>query len=150
MVRISGQEAAGEVLEIKGKKAVVAFGMLKTTAGLEQLEKIRAEEAGRLRIKDKSKVDLGDWNVSTRRVQFRPDIDLRGKRADEAMDIVVDFIDEAIMVNARELRILHGKGNGVLRQLIREYLHSVDLVEWYGDEHVERGGSGITLVRLEV
>jgi len=150
MVRISGQEAAGEVLEIKGKKAVVAFGMLKTSTSLDQLEKIRAEEAGRLRIKDKSKVDLGDWNVSTRRVQFRPDIDLRGKRADEAMDIVVDFIDEAIMVNARELRILHGKGNGVLRQLIREYLHSVDLVEWYGDEHVERGGSGITLVHLEV
>jgi len=150
MVRISGQEATGEVLEIKGKKVMVAFGMLKTNTSLEQLEKIRADEAGRLRIRDKSKVDLGDWNVSTRRVQFRPDIDLRGKRADEAMDIVVDFIDEAIMVNARELRILHGKGNGVLRQLIREYLHSVDLVEWYGDEHVERGGSGITLVRLEV
>lgn len=150
MVRISGQETAGEVLEIKGKKCVVAFGMLKTNTKLEKLEKIRAEEAGQLRIKDKSKVELGDWNVSTRRVQFRPDIDLRGKRADEAMDIVVDFIDEAIMVNARELRILHGKGNGILRQLIREYLHSVDLVEWYGDEHVERGGSGITLIRLEV
>ena len=94
-------------------------------------------------------MDLGDWNVSTRRVQFRPDIDLRGKRADEAMELVVDFIDEAIMVSARELRILHGKGNGILRQLIREYLHSVDLVEWYGDEHVERGGAGITVVRLE-
>lgn len=149
MVRITGQEAAGEVLEIKGQKCVVAFGMIKTNTRLEQLEKIRAEEAGRLRIKDKSKVDLGDWNVSTRRVRFRPDIDLRGKRADEAMQIVADFIDEAIMVNARELRILHGKGNGILRQLIREYLHSVDLVEWYGDEHVERGGAGITLVRLE-
>jgi len=88
--------------------------------------------------------------VSTRRAQFRPDIDLRGKRADEAMDIVVDFIDEAIMVNVRDLKILHGKGNGVLRQLIREYLHSVDLVEWYGDAHVDQGGAGITIVRLEV
>ncbi len=150
MVRIIGQEAAGEVMEIKGKKVVVAFGMLKTNTGLDQLEKIRAEEAGRLRIKDTSRVELGDWNVSTRRVQFRPDIDLRGKRADEAMEIVVDFIDEAIMVNARELRILHGKGNGILRQLIREYLRSMDLVEWYGDEHIERGGAGITLVKLEV
>ena len=83
-------------------------------------------------------------------MQFRPDIDLRGKRADEAMDIVVDFIDEAIMVSARDLRILHGKGNGILRQLIREYLHSVDLVEWYGDAHVDQGGAGITVVRLEV
>jgi DNA mismatch repair protein MutS2 len=137
-------------MEIRGQQCVVVFGMLKTNTKLNQLKKIRAEEAGRLRIKDKSKVKLGEWDVGTRRVQFRPDIDLRGKRADEAMEIVVDFIDEAIMVSARELRILHGKGNGVLRQLIREYLHTVDLVEWYGDEHVDRGGAGITVVRLEV
>ncbi len=150
LVRMSGQVTVGEVMEIRGKKCVVAFGMLKTSTSLEKLEKIKAEEAGRLRVSDKSKVELGDWNLSTRRVQFRPDVDLRGKRADEAMEIVVDFIDEAIMVNARELRILHGKGNGILRQLIREYLHTVDLVEWYGDEHVERGGTGITIVRLEV
>ncbi len=150
MVRIREQEIPGEVLEIKGEKCVVAFGMLKTTTRIGQLEKISAEEAGRLRIKDKSKVELGTWNVSTRRISFRPDIDLRGKRADEAMELVVDFIDEAIMVNARELRILHGKGNGILRQLIREYLHTVDLVEWYGDEHVDRGGAGITVVRLDV
>ena len=148
MVRIKGQEAAGEVLELKGKKCVVAFGILKTNTKLDQLEKVKAEEAGKLRIKDKSKVDLGNWDVGARRINFRPDIDLRGKRADEAMELVVDFIDEAIMVDARELRILHGKGNGILRQLIREYLHSVDLVEWYGDEHVDRGGAGITIVRF--
>jgi DNA mismatch repair protein MutS2 len=150
LVRIEGQEAAGEVLEIKGKNCVVAFGMLKTSTRVGQLQKIMPEEAGRLRTRDQSRVNLGDWNVSTRRVQFRPDIDLRGKRADEAMELVVDFIDEAIMVNARELRILHGKGNGVLRQLIREYLHTVDLVEWYGDAHVDQGGAGITVVTLDV
>jgi DNA mismatch repair protein MutS2 len=150
MVRIKGQEAAGEVLELKGKNCVAVFGMLKTSTKVDQLEKIRGEEAGRLRIRDKSKVDMGDWDVGARRISFRPDIDLRGKRADEAMEMVVDFIDEAIMVSARELRILHGKGNGILRQLIREYLHTVDLVEWYGDEHMERGGAGITIVRLEV
>jgi DNA mismatch repair protein MutS2 len=149
LVRIEGQEAAGEVMEIKGKNCMVAFGMLKTNTKLGKLQKIMSEEAGRLRRKDQSKVNLGDWNVSTRRVQFRPDIDLRGKRADEAMEIVVDFIDEAIMVSSRDLRILHGKGNGILRQLIREYLHTVDLVEWYGDAHVDQGGAGITVVRLE-
>lgn len=150
MVRMRGQDTPGEVLEIKGKSCVVAFGMLKTRTKLESLEKIKAEEAGRLRIRDVSKVELGDWDVGTKRLQFRPDIDLRGKRADEAMEMVVDFIDQAIMVSARELRILHGKGNGILRQLIREYLQSVDLVEWYGDEHVDRGGAGITIVRLEL
>jgi len=66
------------------------------------------------------------------------------------MEIVVDYLDEAIMVNARDLRILHGKGNGILRQVIREYLHTMDLVEWYGDAHIDQGGAGITVVRLEV
>lgn len=150
MVRIRDQDTPGEVLEIKGQRCVVIFGMLKTKTRLDQLEKIHPEEAGKLKTRDRSRVDLGSWDVGTRRLQFRPDIDLRGKRADEAMELVVDFIDEAIMVSARELRILHGKGNGILRQLIREYLHSVDLVEWYGDEHVERGGAGVTLVKLDV
>jgi len=150
LVRMHDQDTSGEVIEIRGKSCVVAFGMIKTRTKLESLQKIKAEEAARLKIRDKSKVDLGEWDVGTRRLQFRPDIDLRGKRADEAMELVVDFIDQAIMVSARELHILHGKGNGILRQLIREYLQSVDLVEWYGDEHVDRGGAGITVVRLEV
>jgi len=150
MVRIRGQEAAGEVIELKGKNVTVAFGILKSTTKLNQLEKILSEEAGKLKMKTKSKVKLGDWDISTRRVSFRPDIDLRGKRADEAMGLVVDFIDEAIMVGSRELRILHGKGNGILRQLIREYLHTMDLVEWYGDEEIQKGGVGIAVVKLDV
>jgi DNA mismatch repair protein MutS2 len=150
LVRIKGQEAAGEVIGIRGKHCTVAFGVLKTSTELDRLDKIRGEEAARLRPGKTVKAELGDWDVGMRRLRFRPDIDLRGKRADEAMELVVDFIDEAIMVNARELRILHGKGNGILRQLIREYLHTVDLVEWYGDEHVDRGGAGITVVRLEI
>ena len=150
LVRIRDQDMPGEVLEIKGNNCQVAFGMLKTKTKLDQLVKVGAEEAAKVRSGGRSKVELGDWDVGERRLRFRPDIDLRGKRADEAMELVVDFIDEAIMVSARELRILHGKGNGILRQLIREYLQSVDLVEWYGDEHVDRGGAGITVVRLEV
>lgn len=150
LVRIRDQQTPGEVLEIRGKQCVVAFGMLKTRTKLDQLEKIPAGESLKLRSREGSRVDLGNWDVGTRRLNFRPDIDLRGKRADEAMELVVDFLDEAIMVGAQELRILHGKGNGILRQLIREYLHTVDLVEWYGDEHVDRGGAGITVVKLSL
>ncbi|MBN2698606.1 MAG: Smr/MutS family protein [Bacteroidales bacterium] len=150
LVRITGQDTPGEVLELQNKKCVVAFGMIKTTVKTVQLEKLKPEEAAHLKFTEQSSVRLGDWDVGKRRIHFRPDIDLRGERADDALQKVVEFIDEAIMVNARELRILHGKGNGILRQLIREYLHTVDLVEWYGDEHVDRGGAGITVVRLGV
>ena len=91
---------------------------------------------------------MGDWDVSRRRIKFSPDIDVRGKRAEEALQAITDLIDEAIMVQSHDLRVLHGKGNGILRELIRQQLSATDVVEWYRDEHVERGGAGITLIKL--
>ena len=75
---------------------------------------------------------------------------MRGQRAEEALRNVTVMIDEAIMVQQHELRILHGKGDGILRQLIRQYLDTVDLVRSYGDEHVDLGGAGVTVVILDV
>jgi DNA mismatch repair protein MutS2 len=94
--------------------------------------------------------DYDDWDIARRKMQFRPEIDVRGQRADEALRNVTALIDEAIMVQNRELRILHGKGDGVLRHLIRDYLGTVDLVDSYGDEHIDLGGTGITVVILDV
>lgn len=147
-VNIQGQEAPGEVLELKGKNAVVAFGNLKSTVKKEKLIKIRAAAGKDQGAVSKTRVNLGDWNVSKRRVLFKPEIDVRGKRADEALQKVTELIDEAIMVGSQEVRILHGKGDGILRQLIRDYLHTSDVVDSFGDEHIERGGAGITVVRF--
>ena len=94
--------------------------------------------------------DYADWDIARRKMQFRPEINVMGQRAEEAMRNVSIMLDEAIMVQQRDLRILHGKGNGILRQLIRQYLDSVDLVESYRDEHVDLGGAGITVVILDV
>jgi DNA mismatch repair protein MutS2 len=149
MVRIRGQELPGEVVEVRGKNVTVAFGNLKTTTKLDQLEKLTSDEAESNRIEPAARNNLGDWEISRRRASFRPQLDVRGKRAEEALQMVSDFMDEAIMVGVAELSILHGKGDGVLRQVIREYLESTQLADWYGDEHVERGGAGITLVRLD-
>ena len=147
-VRIKGQEATGEVMEMRGKNAVVAFGNLKSTVKLTQLERAGSPHDKGKQATPKSRVNLGEWNVSKRRATFRPEIDVRGKRADEALQKVTELIDEAIMVGAPEVRILHGKGDGILRQLIRDFLHTSDVVDWYGDEHMERGGAGITVVRF--
>ena len=147
MVKIEGQDTAGEVMEIRGKSAVVIFGNLKSTVKLEKLEKTDGPPRGQEK-RSGSAVNLGDWNVSKRRVNFKSEIDLRGKRGDEALQRVTELIDEAIMVGASEVRILHGKGDGILRQMIRDLLQASDVVEWYGDEHIERGGAGITIVRF--
>ena len=73
-------------------------------------------------------------------------IDLRGKRADEAMSVLKKYIDDAILLNIGQVDILHGKGNGILRQIIREYLQTVEEVKGFDDAPLEYGGSGITRV----
>lgn len=148
-VLMKGQDVAGEVINLKGGKAEVVFGSIKTRVNAGSLVKIPEEEYEKNYKPKSRKSELSDWSIGTRKLQFSPDIDVRGKRADEALRIITEFIDEAIMVQAHDLRILHGKGNGILRELIRQHLSALDVVKWYGDEHVERGGAGITLVTLE-
>jgi len=86
--------------------------------------------------------------MNERRLKFKPGLDVRGMRADEAVSRVAAFIDEAVMVGAFEVKILHGKGNGILRHVVREYLQTVDIVSNIHDEHVDFGGAGITVVEL--
>jgi DNA mismatch repair protein MutS2 len=86
--------------------------------------------------------------MENRKLSFKPSLDLRGKRAAEALREVTEFIDEAVMVGAGELRILHGKGDGILRQIIREYLSGINVVSRFEDEDIRFGGSGITVVKL--
>ena len=148
-VLMKGQETPGEVLDLKGKKATVVFGSMRTRVDRSSLEKISGEKFRKLARPSGTLEHRDEWNIGQRRISFSPDIDLRGKRADEAISMLTDFIDQAVMVQARHLRILHGKGNGILRELVRQYLSGVDVVKSYADEHVERGGYGITLVELE-
>ena len=84
-----------------------------------------------------------------KKLNFKQEIDVRGMRGDEALQAVTYFVDDAIQVGASRIRILHGTGSGILRQLIRDYLHSVPGVRSYHDEHVQLGGAGITVVELE-
>jgi DNA mismatch repair protein MutS2 len=88
-------------------------------------------------------------SIAQRRLDFKPNIDIRGERLMEALDIVSRFIDDALMVGISEVKILHGKGNGILKEEIRKYLRTVPGVVSCKDEDVQFGGSGITVVKLD-
>ena len=79
---------------------------------------------------------------------FYHEIDVRGLRGDEALLKVQHFVDDAILIGVSQVRILHGKGNGILRSLIRDYLNALPNVLSCRDEHVQFGGAGITVVEL--
>ena len=147
-VFLKGQDLPGEVLARKDNLVSVRFGQLNTKVDVNRLEKTSQEVYEDLN-RYQPKGDYQDWDVSERKLHFRPEIDLRGKRVEEALKEVTEWIDEAILVDAREIRILHGKGDGILRQAIREYLGSVNLVSSFKDEHVQLGGAGITVVTLD-
>ena len=148
-VRLKGQTAVGTIIETQGKQAVVAFGQMKTTVKLNQLEIVSNNQQKKENCKyDKLGKTVTD-DVQERKLNFKTEIDVRGMRGDEALQAVTYFIDDALMVGAASVRILHGTGTGALRQLIRQYLSSVNGVKKYHDEHVQFGGTGITVVEME-
>ena len=153
-VRIKGLNSVGKIESIQGKQATVIFGDVRSKIKLEQLE--RAKEAPKestsankheaLAVQT-SKVTRA--TMEDRRHNFHQDLDVRGMRGDEAIDTVMHFIDDAILIGMSRVRILHGTGSGILRQLIRQYLNTVPNVTKARDEHVQFGGAGITVVDLD-
>jgi DNA mismatch repair protein MutS2 len=149
-VRVTGQQATGVIIELQDKQALVAFGNLKSTVKLSKLEVVSnnqiKKEAGKY---DSLKATAATDEVRQRKLTFSSDIDVRGMRGDEALQAVMYFIDDAVMVGVTGVRILHGTGTGILRQLIRQYLNTLPAVKNFRDEHVQLGGAGITVVELE-
>lgn len=148
-VKIKGQTSVGEVLEINGKNAVVAFGSIKTTVKLDRLERTNAQPK-QADVSTKSTYISSQTQDSMyeKKLNFKQDIDVRGMRGDEALQAVTYFIDDAILVGMSRIRILHGTGTGILRTLIRQYLQTVPGVSHFADEHIQFGGAGITVVDL--
>ena len=147
-VRIKGQSSVGEVLEINGKNAVVAFGSIKTTVKLERLERSNATPQKQEPAKSTFVSNQTQDSMYEKKLNFKQDIDVRGMRGDEALQAVTYFVDDAILVGMSRVRILHGTGTGILRTLIRQYLQTVPGVRHFADEHVQFGGAGITVVDL--
>ena len=145
-VVMKGQSVVGEILDISDKKAIVAFGAIKTTVRLSDLE---AATGNRVKQTAKAGLSRATTNeIRRRQLNFSQDIDLRGMRVAEALKAVMYYIDDARMANVGQVRILHGTGEGALRQAIREYLSGLSFLKSFGDEHVQLGGAGITVVNL--
>ncbi len=146
-VRISGQQAVGEVMSVGKGGAVVRFGAIKSTVSLDRLQLAEApkEEVRKVSFLTSETQE----QLHQKRMNFKSDIDIRGMRGEEAVQTVGYFIDDAVVCNVHQLRILHGTGNGILRTLVRQYLSTLPFVRHFHDEHVQFGGAGITVVELE-
>ena len=157
-VRIKGLNSIGTIESLDGKMATIIFGGMRTKMRTERLEPATPAKSQTSKAEERNTQIVGAYGnlsnetrqaIDSRKLNFRQDLDVRGMRGDEAINAVTYFIDDAILVGMSRVRILHGTGSGILRQLIRQYLHTVPNVRSCRDEHVQFGGAGITVVDID-
>jgi DNA mismatch repair protein MutS2 len=148
-VRISPQQTVGEVIEIIGDDAVVSFGSVIMKTPLSKIVNVGEEELHQKVLIRRSNYGNIINEINAKMQNFKLTLDLRGQRAEEAIPNLQKYIDEAILLSIKEVRILHGKGNGILRDIIRSQLRAIPEIKKFNDEHIEQGGHGITVVSIK-
>jgi len=144
-VTLVGQDTVGTVEKVNGKQVEVLFGGLKSIVSLERLEKAKAVP----QVSYQRKIRKLGIDVSQKMANFNHELSIRGMRADEAMNKVESYLDEALLVGVDEVRIMHGKGHGVLREIVRNISKEHPRVASVVDEHADRGGAGISIIKLQ-
>ncbi|EHQ26080.1 endonuclease MutS2 [Mucilaginibacter paludis] len=140
-VKLNDSETTGQVMEIARDNLIIAIGDLRTVAKRNRVQKVSKKEVPK-------EIRRGYTNTDSM-ANFSPEIDVRGKRGEEAIYEIEKYLDKAIMMGFGNLKIIHGKGDGILRKLIREYMRKYKEVDRMEDEHADRGGDGITYVYLK-
>lgn len=150
LVNITDQDIRGQVLEIKGDEVVLGFNSISFRTQIEKVEKLSPDEKKKHKAEKRKTGYRGvSDNMNDKMANFSFQLDVRGMRGEEAIGRVRQYLDDAAMLNMNEVKILHGKGHGILRAMIHDYLRSLPEVRQFRDEHIERGGHGITIVILK-
>lgn len=150
-VRVKANGMVGEVAQVSAKTVVVNIGNISSKMSPNKLERITSNEF-KTALKETSRpVSLikVDSSVSQRKLNFSPEIDLRGERVNDAIEKLMKYLDDAIMLNVSNVRIIHGKGTGALREEIQKFARSTPGVAAVRDEHIQLGGTGVTLIDFE-
>ncbi len=151
-VRIKSNGMVGEVSIVSDKAVTVIIGNIKSKMPLDKVERITSNEyksAVKAAPKPVTQTTSMDSSISERKLNFKMELDVRGQRVNEALDNVMHYIDDAIMLNVSSVRIIHGKGTGALRDEIQRFLRATPGVVSAKDESVQLGGSGVTVVTFD-
>ena len=147
-VRIKDSGMVGEVSKVSTKAVTVIVGNLSTKLPLDRVERVTSNEY-RAAVRETPKPrQVYDAGIAERKARFQLELDVRGQRVGEAIENVMRYIDDAIMLDVNSVRILHGKGTGALREEIQKYARTVPGVVSAADEHIQFGGSGVTVIKF--
>ena len=149
-MRVLDNGLAGEIAKVSGKSITLVVGNIRSTVDASRVERISSNEfkAATKGVRTAS-IPAEDPAIKERRLNFKMELDVRGERLQDALDIVTHYIDDAQMLSVSSVRIIHGKGTGVLREEIQKYLRTVPGVASARDESIQLGGSGVTVVTFD-
>lgn len=150
-VRIKSNGMVGEVTKVSSKAVTVSIGNIISKMSPDKVERITSNEfksASKNSIKPAKTVRI-DESISERKLNFHTELDVRGERVNDAIEKVMRYVDDAIMLNMSSVRIIHGKGTGALREEIQKFLRSTPGVSSVTDEHIQFGGTGVTIVHFD-
>ena len=149
-VQMKGQQAFGEVIEIDDSVATIAFGTIRSRTAIDKLQKVSSSTYKKATQSAKPpSTQRTNFDLMEKRLHFKSEIDVRGQRSNEALSMVMEFVEQAIVLGITQIQILHGKGDGILRSQIRTYLQTVNVIQSFSDAPVEMGGAGITIIEIE-
>ena len=146
-VKVKNGGMVGEVSRVSARSVTIIIGSISSTMSPDAVERISSNEYNETakRVFQPPRQQFGD-SIYERKLRFKPEIDLRGERLQEALEAVMHFVDDAMMLGMGSVRIIHGKGTGVLREEIQKYLRTVPGVSGVADEDIRHGGTGVTIV----
>ncbi len=149
-VRIKDNGMVGEVSKVSGKSVTLVIGNISSTIPAERVERISSNEfKAAARQAPVVSYRVEDPALRERKLNFRMELDVRGERLSDALDIVTHYVDDALMLSVPSVRIIHGKGTGVLREEIQKYLRTIPGIASVKDEQIQFGGTGVTVVTFD-
>ena len=149
-VRVKSNGMVGEVIMVSQKEVKVTIGNISSVMAPDKVERISMNEYKQASKKNSTPIyDKVDPTIKARKLEFSPELDIRGQRLQAALDIVTRYVDDAIMLGVSPIRIIHGKGSGVLHEELQRYLRTIPGVANVKDEDIRQGGSGVSIVTLE-
>ena len=150
-VKVKSNGMVGEVAKVSAKAITVNIGNISSKMSPDKVERISSNEyknAVRETSRTTSTIRI-DNSISERKLNFSPELDVRGERVNDAIEKVMRYVDDAIMLNIQSVRIIHGKGTGALREEIQKFLRATPGVSSVTDEHIQFGGTGVTIVKFD-
>ena len=150
-VRLKAGGMVGEVAKVSTKNIIVNIGNISTKISPDKVERITSNEYKTVirEMPRQTSTVKYDSSIAERKLNFSPEIDVRGERLNDAIEKVMRYVDDAIMLNMPSVRIIHGKGTGVLREEIQKFLRATPGVASVSDEHIQFGGTGVTVVTFD-